>query len=148
MELHKVIKIKGNNTKSKRRGRGVGSGKGAHTTGSGQKGQKSRQGNSIPFGFEGGQVPVFKKLPSIGGFRNPTTKKILALSMSILNIFEDNSSVTPANLVEQGLIKSIPKDGIKLLATGTLTKKLTISGFMFSQNAKKMIEKAGSKILE
>ncbi len=148
MELNKPVKIKGNKSKSKRRGRGVGSGKGAHTTGSGQKGQKSRQGNSLPVGFEGGQVPIFKKLPSIGGFKSPTAKKVLALSISILNVFEDNTSISPANLVEAGLIKSIPKDGVKLLATGILTKKLTLSGFMYSQSAKELVEKSGSKILK
>ncbi len=129
---------------SKRRGRGFGSGKGGHTVGRGTKGQKSR--NKVAVGFEGGQVPLYKRLPRVGGFKNPTRKSIVSVSISRLNIFKDGSTVTPENLVEMKIIKRVPKHGVKLLGTGDLEKKLTVQGFYTSGAALEKIEKSGSKI--
>jgi large subunit ribosomal protein L15 len=143
MELNKLGKLKGNSTQSKRKGRGIGSGKGGHTVGFGMKGQKSRSGNSIPYGFEGGQVPIFKKLPQIGGFKNPTKKHITAITISRLNAFDDKSVVTPKEVVEKGIVKKMPKHGIKLLLGGEMEKKITVRGFLISEGAKIKLEKSG-----
>jgi len=147
MMLNNLSKIKGNKSKKKRRGRGIGSGVGGHTTGSGQKGQKSRSGYNIPVGFEGGQVPLYRRLPSLGGFRNTHTKKIVAVSLGKLDVFSDGSEVTPELLVEKKIINSIPKHGVKILGTGEIKKKLTVKGFKLSSSAKEKIEKAGGKVL-
>lgn len=146
MNLNEITKIKSNKGKSKRLGRGYGSGKGGHTVGKGVKGQKSRQGNSIPFGFEGGQTPLYKRLPRWGGFKNPTTKNITAVRLTKFNVFADNTKVTPQDLVEKKIIKVVPKDGVKVLANGDLEKKLEFAGFMFSKVAREKIEKSGGKI--
>lgn len=130
--------------KSKRLGRGYGSGKGGHTVGRGSKGQKAR--NTVPAGFEGGQIPLYKRLPKLGGFRNPTKKDIVAISLSKLNLFKEGSEVTPKKLVEKGIIKREPKHAVKVLNKGTLGKKLTLKGFIASKEALKKIEKAGSKL--
>lgn len=148
MKLENIKKIKGNSTKAKRVGRGVGSGKGAHTTGSGMKGQNSRSGNSKPVGFEGGQVPIYKKLPKLPGFRNPNSKKITQVSLFKLNAFEDGSTVTPKDLIEKNIISKLPKHGVKILLKGDLNKKLTLQGFLYSAGAKQAIEKSGSTIKE
>ncbi len=141
MELKKLKKLNGNKTKKKRLGRGYGSGKGGHTVGKGMKGQKSRQGNSIPYGFEGGQVPLFKKLPKIGGFSNPTKKQIKGVNILSFNVFNDGDVVTPEMLVEKGIIRSVPKHGVKILGGGDLKKKIELKGFLFSQSAKDKLEK-------
>lgn len=146
MKLHELKRVKSNKTKSKRRGRGVGSGKGAHTTGSGTKGQKSRSGSSIPFGFEGGQVPLHRKMPKIGGFRNPTTKSIAHISLKDLNKFKASTVVTPEKLLESKILKKLPKHGVKILANGDINKKLTLKGFLYSESAKMKLEAAGCKI--
>lgn len=130
--------------KSKRVGRGYGSGKGGHTTGRGTKGQKAR--GTVNLGFEGGQVPLYKRLPQIGGFRNPTKKDIVSVSLSKLNVFKDESVVTPKDLIEKNIISRLPKNGVKILANGELGKKLELKGFLASESAKKKIEKSGSKI--
>ena len=141
MELKKLKKLNGNKTKKKRLGRGYGSGKGGHTVGKGMKGQKSRQGNSIPYGFEGGQVPLFKKLPKIGGFSNPTKKQIKGVNILSFNVFNDGDVVTPEMLVEKGIIRSVPKHGVKILGCGDLKKKIDLKGLLFSQSAKDKLEK-------
>jgi len=128
----------------KRVGRGYGSGKGGHTTGRGTKGQKAR--NKVRVGFEGGQVPLYKRLPQIGGFRNPTKKGILGVSLDRLNVFKDGDKIKPENLVEAGIVKKAPAHGIKLLASGKLEKKLKLEGFLASEGAKKEIEKSGSEL--
>ncbi len=144
MKLGRLPRTKMNRD-SKRLGRGIGSGKGGHTVGRGIKGQKSR--NKVNLGFEGGQVPLYKKLPQMGGFKNPTKKDILSISLSSLNTFKDGSEVTPDKLVEQGIVKRVPGNSIKILNNGDLTKKLTLKGFTASKSALEKIEKSGSKIL-
>lgn len=146
MDLHKITKIKGNKRPSKRVGRGGGSGKGWHTTGRGQKGQKARVGYNLPIGFEGGQVPLFKRLPMIGGFRNHRAKRIVGISLDLLNHFREGATVEPKDLVEKNIIKQLPRDGVKILGSGKLEKKLTLKGFLYSASAKKLIEKSGSTL--
>lgn len=142
MELNKLIKTA--KKSAKRRGRGYGSGKGGHTIGRGAKGQKAR--NNVPVGFEGGQIPLYKKLPQLGGFKNPTKKEIGTVSLAKLNVFKDGSKVTPEKLIEKGIFKKLPKYGVKILATGELDKKLTLKGFLASKAAIEKIEKSGSKL--
>jgi len=144
MKLDKLTGVKGTSKKSKRLGRGYASGRGGHTVGRGSKGQKAR--SKVPSGFEGGQIPLYKRLPQLGGFRNPTKKDIIAISLSKLNLFKAGSVVTPEKLVEKGIIKRVPKHGVKVLNKGTLGKKLTLKGFTASKEAAKIIEKSGSKL--
>lgn len=146
MELHNLPKIRGNKKGAKRIGRGTGSGKGDHTVGRGMKGQKSRSGYRVPFGFEGGQIPLFRKLPMIGGFKNPTKKQIVHISLNDLNVFKSGEKVTPDMLSKKGRFKKLPKHGVKILATGEITKKLSLSGFLMSKAAKDKLEKAGCTI--
>ena len=124
-----------------RRGRGHGSGNGK-TAGKGHKGQKARSGAPRP-GFEGGQMPLFRRIPK-RGFKCRNSKEIVALNVSDLNRFEDGAEVTAASLVEIGLVKN-PRDGIKILGNGELTKKLTVQANAFSETAKEKIEKLGGK---
>jgi len=142
MELNNLVRIKGNRKKGKRIGRGVGSGKGAHTVGKGQKGQKSRGRGKVKPWFEGGQLPLVKRLPQIGGFRNPTQKKYSVLNVEFFNKFEDNAKITVEFLRKDGY-KNIEKDGIKILGNGKLAKKLNFVGFVYSKPALKKIEKLG-----
>ncbi len=146
MKLDNLNKLKGVKSAKKRRGRGAGSGKGMHTTGAGHKGQKARAGNSMPFGFEGGQVPLYKKLPKLGGFRSLNPKKVAIINLSNLNKFDEGAVVTPESIVESGMINFIPRHGVKVLANGEIEKKLTLKGFLFSESAKQKLEKAGCKI--
>ncbi len=132
--------------KKKRIGRGYGSGKGGHTTGYGTKGQKARSGKNIPVGFEGGQVPLYKRIPKRSGFKNKGRKDVVAVSLVKLNLFKDGEEVTPISFVEKKIINKVPKGGVKILANGELHKKLAISGCAFSSEAKKKIEKSGSTI--
>ncbi|HLC93756.1 MAG TPA: 50S ribosomal protein L15 [Patescibacteria group bacterium] len=148
MDLSNIKKVKGNKKSKKIVGRGRGSGKGAHTTGRGQKGQKSRSGRNIPSGFEGGQVPLYKKLPVLGGFKSPNSVKTVIITLNVLNVFDDGAEVTPQSLVERGIIKRKKhpnsKAPVKILGTGDLKKKLTLSGFEFSETARKKVEKSGT----
>jgi len=146
MEVFNLPKIKGIKRKSKRLGRGIGSGKGGHTVGRGTKGQKARRGAKPNPGFEGGQVPLYKRLPHLGGFRSFVRKDIKSVNISVLNLFEDGSSVEPQKLLEKGILKKLPKDGVKILGSGKLEKKLVLSGFLYSESAKKLLEKSGTKI--
>lgn len=142
--LSNLTKISGNLKKSKRVGRGYGSGKGGHTVGRGTKGQKSRAGKGINRGFEGGQYPLYKRIPQVAGFNNPTTKNVISVSISALNFFEDNSVITPSNLLESGAIKKLPKKTfVKILGSGKLERKnLTLEGFLTSKLAADMLAKA------
>ena len=146
MELSNLIKQNGIKRKKKIVGRGIGSGKGGHTVGKGNKGQKARKGKKIAVGFEGGQVPLYKRLPQIGGFKNSRSRQVGVVNLSVLNQFEEGSNVTPQSLIDNGYFKMLPKHGVKLLASGKLEKKLTISGFIYSESAKEKITKSGSKI--
>ena len=123
-------------------GRGHGSGNGK-TAGRGQKGQKSRSGGNTRVGFEGGQMPLYRRLPK-RGFKNRNTKEIVSVNMSRLEVFEDGATVTVDAMKEIGIIKN-PKDGVKILGSGELTKKLTVQANAFSASAKEKIESLGGK---
>ncbi len=124
-----------------RRGRGHGSGNGK-TAGKGHKGQKARSG-APRIGFEGGQMPLYRRIPK-RGFLNRNTKEIVAINMSKLEVFEDGATVTIDAMKEVGIIKN-PKDGVKILGNGELTKKLTVQANAFSATAKEKIESLGGK---
>lgn len=124
-----------------RRGRGHGSGNGK-TAGKGHKGQKARSG-APRIGFEGGQMPLYRRLPK-RGFKNRNTKEIVSINMSRLEVFEDGATVTIDAMKEIGIIKN-PKDGVKILGSGELTKKLTVQANAFSASAKEKIESLGGK---
>lgn len=122
-----------------RRGRGHGSGNGK-TAGKGHKGQKARSGATRP-GFEGGQMPLYRRLPK-RGFTNRNTKEIVGINVSALERFENDAVVTVESLMEIGIVKN-PRDGVKILGNGELTKKLTVKVDAFSEGAKAKIEAAG-----
>ena len=124
-----------------RRGRGHGSGNGK-TAGKGHKGQKARSGATRP-GFEGGQMPLYRRLPK-RGFTNRNTLDIEAINVSVLERFDNDTEVTIDTLIETGIIKSV-KDGVKILGNGELTKKLTVKANAFSEGAKAKIEAVGGK---
>ena len=124
-----------------RRGRGHGSGNGK-TAGKGHKGQKARSGATRP-GFEGGQMPLYRRIPK-RGFTNRNTKEIVGINVSALEAFENDAVVSVAALIEKGIIKN-PKDGVKILGNGELTKKLTVQADAFSEGAKAKIEALGGK---
>jgi large subunit ribosomal protein L15 len=125
-----------------RRGRGHGSGNGK-TAGKGHKGQKARSGAPRP-GFEGGQMPLYRRLPK-RGFTNRNTKEIVAINVDLLNRFEDNTEVTVELLLESGVL-SAAKDGVKILGNGEVTKKLNVKANAFSASAKEKIEAAGGTV--
>lgn len=122
-----------------RRGRGHGSGNGK-TAGKGHKGQKARSGAPRP-GFEGGQMPLYRRIPK-RGFKNRNTKEIVAINVSMLERFEDGATVDIQALKEAGVIKN-PRDGVKILGNGELTKKLNVKVNAYSESAKEMIEALG-----
>ena len=122
-----------------RRGRGHGSGNGK-TAGKGHKGQKARSGSPRP-GFEGGQMPLYRRIPK-RGFTNRNTKDIVGINVSALEAFEDGAVVTVETLLETGIIKN-PRDGVKILGYGEITKKLTVKVNAFSEGAKQKIEALG-----
>ena len=127
----------------KRLGRGPGSGTGK-TAGTGENGQNSRSGRSVRIGFEGGQTPLFRRIPK-RGFTNARFKKVYAvINLDDLNKFEDGAEVTPEILKDMGLVKK-ELDGIKILGDGKLEKKLTVKASKFSKTAKEQIEKLGGK---
>ena len=128
--------------KSKRIGRGHGSGWGK-TAGKGHKGQKARSGGSIRPGFEGGQMPLQRRIPK-RGFNNIFAKTIIAVNVAALEVFEDGAEVNAQALAEKGIVKKAC-DGIKILGNGSLTKKLTVKANAFSESAKQKIEAAGGK---
>ena len=122
-----------------RRGRGHGSGNGK-TAGKGHKGQKARSGAPRP-GFEGGQMPLYRRIPK-RGFTNRNTKTIIGINVSALEQFENDTVVTVETLLESGIVKN-PRDGVKILGNGELTKKLTVKANAFSEGAKTKIEALG-----
>ena len=122
-----------------RRGRGHGSGNGK-TAGKGHKGQKARSGSPRP-GFEGGQMPLYRRIPK-RGFTNRNSKDIVGINVSALEVFEDGAVVTVETLLETGIIKN-PRDGVKILGYGKITKKLTVKVNAFSEGAKQKIEALG-----
>ena len=124
-----------------RRGRGHGSGNGK-TAGKGHKGQKARSGAPRP-GFEGGQMPLYRRLPK-RGFKNRNSKEIVAVNISVLENFDNDAVVSVDTLIERGIVKN-PRDGVKILGNGELTKKLTVQANAFSAGAVEKIEAVGGK---
>ena len=143
MKLNELKYNEGSKKDIKRLGRGSSSGTGK-TSGRGENGQKSRSGGGVRVGFEGGQLPLYRRLPK-RGFSNAMFKKTYAvINVSDLNKFEDGTEITPELLKDMGLVKK-QLDGIKVLGNGELTKKLTVKASMFSKTAKEKIEKNGGK---
>ena len=142
MELSNLQPAKGSKQSDNfRRGRGHGSGNGK-TAGKGHKGQKARSG-APRIGFEGGQMPLYRRIPK-RGFKNRNTKEIISVNISKLEVFEDGATVTVDAMKEIGIIKN-PRDGVKILGYGELTKKLTVCANAFSATAKEKIESLGGK---
>ena len=142
MELHELAPIAGSTHVAKRKGRGTGTGNGK-TAGRGHKGQKARSGGKVRVGFEGGQMPLARRIPK-RGFNNIFAKPLTAVNVSELNAFENGTVVTAALLEEKGIIRDC-KYGLKVLSNGELTKKLTVQAAAFSGSAKAKIEEAGGK---
>ena len=142
MELSKLSPVEGSTHVGKRKGRGHGSGNGK-TGGRGHKGQKARSGGKIRAGFEGGQMPLARRIPK-RGFNNIYAKPLTAINLNALNRFEDSAVVDAAALIEAGVIASCPY-GLKVLSNGNLTKKVTVKAAAFSESAKEKIQQAGGK---
>lgn len=143
MYLHELKPAEGSTTNGFRRGRGHGSGNGK-TAGKGHKGQNARSGGGVRPGFEGGQMPLYRRIPK-RGFKCINSKEIIALNVSLLNdVFEDGAVVDIEALKNKGLV-SHAKDGVKILGNGEITKKLTVKVNYFSASAKEKIEAAGGK---
>lgn len=146
MRLHQIPRRKSRKKPAKRVGRGYGSGKGGHTVGKGMKGQKSRSGGPKPVGFEGGNVPLYRRLPKFRGFRNPTRKEYQPINVAELEKhFKTGSVISLASLKDTGLVRK-RSTRVKILAKGKLTKKYTIEGLSVSEAARKAIEKAGGQV--
>ncbi len=126
-------------------GRGTGSGLGRNA-GKGEKGQNARSGGGVRPGFEGGQMPLYRRLPK-RGFKNRNHLEIVGINVELLNRFEDGAVVTVESMIEAGIIKN-PRDGVKILGKGDLTKKLTVKANAFSESAKQKIEAVGGAIEE
>lgn len=142
MELHELAPVMGSTHVGKRKGRGTATGNGK-TAGRGHKGQKARSGGKVRIGFEGGQMPLSRRIPK-RGFHNIYAKPLTAVNVGSLNAFEDGAEVDAAALIEKGIIHEC-KYGLKVIANGTLTKKLTVKAAGFSASAKEKIEQAGGK---
>ena len=140
MKLNELKNVEGAKAKGMKVGRGLGSGKGKNC-GTGNKGQKSRSGGLKAPGFEGGQTPLYRRLPKFG-FTNGSHKEYAIVNVSSLNKFKEGTVVTPTLLVEEGLVKK-EFDGVKILGNGELTVKLTVKATKFSKSAKEAIEKVG-----
>ena len=143
MKLHELQPALGSTTAPKRLGRGVGSQLGK-TSGKGHKGAKARSGGGKRPGFEGGQMPLTRRLPK-RGFTNIFAKEYATINVSALNVFEDGSTVTAEALLEMGLIKKV-LDGVKVLGGGELEKKLTVNVAKVTASAKEKIEAIGGKV--
>lgn len=143
MELYNLKPAEGSkHSDNFRRGRGHGSGNGK-TAGKGHKGQKARSG-APRVGFEGGQMPLYRRIPK-RGFTNRNTKEIVAINVSVLDRFDNDTTVDVEALIEAGVIKN-PRDGVKILGNGELTKKLNVKVNAFSQSAKEKIEALGGTV--
>ena len=142
MKLHELTPAAGATKPAYRKGRGAGSGNGK-TAGRGHKGQWARSGGGVRPGFEGGQMPLQRRVPK-RGFNNIFAKEIVSLNVGTLNQFEDGAVVDAAALVETGILRK-SCDGVKILANGELKKKLTVKATAFSEAAKAKIEAAGGK---
>ena len=142
MNLHDLSPAAGSNPKAYRKGRGKGSGNGK-TAGRGHKGQWARSGGGVRVGFEGGQMPLVRRLPK-RGFNNIFAKRLEAVNLSALEKFEDGATVTVCDLLEKGILSKC-EYGVKILGNGSLTKKLTVRASAFSASAKEKIEAVGGK---
>ncbi|MGI6722333.1 MAG: 50S ribosomal protein L15 [Anaerovoracaceae bacterium] len=142
MKLHELKAAKGATKSRKRRGRGGASGQGT-TGGRGMNGQKSRSGGGVRLGFEGGQMPLYRRIPK-RGFTNIWATEYTEVNVGKLNKFEAGTEITPEFLAEAGVVKQV-KDGIKILGNGDLDKSLTVKANKFSKSAKEKIEAAGGK---
>ena len=140
MDLSNLKPAEGSNQTKFRRGRGHGSGNGK-TAGKGHKGQKARSGGGTRLGFEGGQMPLYRRIPK-RGFTNRNSKTIIGINLNALEIFDNDTVVTVETLIENGIIKN-PKDGVKILGNGELTKKLNVQANAFSASAKEKFEALG-----
>ncbi|MTK12942.1 MAG: 50S ribosomal protein L15 [Clostridiaceae bacterium] len=143
MKLHELRPAEGARKAPKRVGRGTGSGLGRNA-GKGEKGQKSRSGGGVRLGFEGGQMPLYRRLPK-RGFTNIFAKEYAEINVERLNIFEDGTEITPELLLEKGIVKKA-KNGVKILGNGELQKKLTVKAAKFTKAAAEKIEAAGGKV--
>ena len=142
MKLHELSPVAGSTQVAKRKGRVNGTGNGK-TAGRGHKGLYARSGGKVRAGFEGGQMPLVRRIPK-RGFNNIFAKPLTAINLTVLNRFEDGAVVDAAALIEAGILNACPY-GLKVLANGTLTKKVTVKAAAFSESAKEKIEQAGGK---
>ena len=142
MRLDELQPAEGSKFAPKRVGRGIGSGNGK-TSGKGHKGQNARSGGGVRPGFEGGLMPLYRRLPK-RGFKNIFAKQYVSINVEDLERFENGTEVTPELLKETGVISKV-LDGVKVLGRGELSKKLTVKAVKFSESAKEKIEKAGGK---
>ena len=143
IKLHELQPATGSRKVRNRVGRGTSSGNGK-TSGRGQKGQKARSGGKVRLGFEGGQTPLFRRMPK-RGFLNINRKEYAIVNLDQLNGFEDGTEVTPVVLVEAGIVKA-EKSGVKILGNGELTKKLTVKAARFSKSAEEAITAKGGSV--
>ena len=143
MKLNELSPAPGSRKAAFRVGRGLGSGLGK-TSGKGQKGQKSRAGGGVRTGFEGGQMPLYRRLPK-RGFKNIFADVYAEVNVETLNRFEDGATVDAVALIEAGVLKNV-RDGVRILGNGELTKKLTVVANGFTKSAQEKIEAAGGKI--
>ena len=142
MKLHELSPVAGSTHVGKRKGRGIGTGNGK-TGGRGHKGQKARSGGKIRVGFEGGQMPLARRIPK-RGFNNIFAKPLEIINLNALNAFEDGETVTAEALLAKGILSKC-EYGVKILGNGSLTKKVTVKAAAFSESAKEKIEQAGGK---
>jgi large subunit ribosomal protein L15 len=140
MKLHELKPAQGSRHKKKRLGRGISAGQGK-TAGKGHKGQNARSGGGVRPGFEGGQNPIYRRLPK-RGFTNPNRVEYAIVNLDTLNRFEEGTVVTPELLVQEGVVKNL-KDGLKILGDGELSKKLTVKAHKFSASAIEKINAVG-----
>jgi large subunit ribosomal protein L15 len=143
MKLHELRPAEGSTKNKKRLGRGTASGQGK-SAGKGQKGQNSRSGGGVRLGFEGGQMPLYRRLPKVG-FTNIWRKEYAVVNLSDLDIFENGTVITIEALKEAGLVKAM-KSGVKILGTGDINKSLTVQANKFSKTAAEKINAAGGKV--
>lgn len=143
MKLHELAPAPGSKKVRTRVGRGLGSGLGK-TSGRGHKGQNARSGGGVRTGFEGGQMPLYRRLPK-RGFTNIFGKEYAEVNVADLNRFEDGAEVTPVTLIEAGILKNV-RDGVRILGNGELTKKLTVIANGFTKSAEAKITAAGGKV--
>ena len=146
MKLHELSPAEGSAKAAWRKGRGPGSGNGK-TAGKGHKGQNARSGGGVRPGFEGGQLPLYRKLPK-RGFHNKFAKEYAIVNVAALNNFADGDVVDLSVLLDKRIVRQPGKDGLKVLGNGELTRKLTVKAAVFSAAAKEKIEAAGGKVEE